>query len=148
MAIRVPAELRSKARFWLPNQWQSSWGHVPALPVAQLGRAGRESTSTGRFRVGGSRCGPRPARARLRKTCYHSCDTDLLENQKGFNVLYILCLDEPLTTEFFMPVKWNFVDHDASGFRRAGDRPKPRSSLRSIFRSFVGLWVKLGYGKW
>ena len=37
--------------------------------------AGRTARSnTGRFRVGCSRCWPRPAR--LRKTCYHSCDTD------------------------------------------------------------------------
>ena len=57
-------------RFRGQNQRPSSWGRSPAL----LARVGRASTNTGRFRVGGSRCGPRPAR--LRKTCYHSCDTD------------------------------------------------------------------------
>ena len=45
-------------------------------------RVGRASTNTGRFRVGGSRCGPRPAR--LRKTHYHSCDTDLVRELKRF----------------------------------------------------------------
>ena len=57
-------------RFRRQNQRPSSWGRCPAL----LAWVGRASTNTGHFRVGGSRCGPRPAR--LRKTCYHSCDTD------------------------------------------------------------------------
>ena len=51
----------------------SSWGRSEAL-LAQVGVA---STNTGRFRVGGSRCGQR--QARLRKTCYHSCDTESVQ---------------------------------------------------------------------
>ena len=43
---------RDNRRFWQQNQWPRAWGSAPA----QLSR-----TNTGRFRVGGSRCGPRPA---------------------------------------------------------------------------------------
>ena len=71
----VPEDNR---RFRGQNQWPSSWGRAPAR-LAQVGRA---STNTGRFRVGGSRCGPRPAR--LRKTCYHSCYTDSVQESKRF----------------------------------------------------------------
>ena len=71
----VPEDNR---RFRGQNQWPSSWGRAPAW-LAQVGRA---STNTGRFRVSGSRCGPRPAR--LRKTYYYSCDTDLVRELKGF----------------------------------------------------------------
>ena len=71
-------QLVLRIKFWLQNQWPSSWGRAPA----QLGRVGRASTNTGRFRVGGSRCGPRPAR--LRKTCYHSCDTDSVQESTRF----------------------------------------------------------------
>ena len=71
----VPEDNR---RFRGQNQWPSSWGRAPAR-LAQVGRA---STNTGRFRVGGSRCGPRPAR--LRKTYYYSCDTYLVRELKGF----------------------------------------------------------------
>ena len=65
-------------RFWLQNQWQCSWGRA----LAQLERVGLARSNTGRFRVGGSRCWPR--QARLRKTCYHSCDTDSVRQSKRF----------------------------------------------------------------
>ena len=52
-----------------------------ALRLARVGRASL-STNTGRFRVGGSRCGPR--QARLRKACYHSCDTDSTQSSTRF----------------------------------------------------------------
>ena len=55
------------------NQLPSSWGCSPAL----LARVGRASTNTGRFPVCCSHCGPR--QAHLRKTCYHSCDTDSVQ---------------------------------------------------------------------
>ena len=42
-------------------------------------RVRRVSTSTRRFRVSCSRWGPRPAR--LRKKCFHSCCTDLVEEK-------------------------------------------------------------------
>ena len=57
-------------RFRGQNQRQSSWGR--SLPL--IGRVGRASTITGRFRVCSSRCWQQ--QARLRKTCYHSWDTD------------------------------------------------------------------------
>ena len=75
----LPRTIREEnRRIWLQNQWPSSWGRAPA----QLGRVGRASTNTGRFRVSCSRCGPR--QARLRKTYYHSCDTDLVRELKSF----------------------------------------------------------------
>ena len=46
-------------RFWLQNQWPSFWGRS----LAQLGRVGRASTNTGRFRGKSSRCGHRHAKA-------------------------------------------------------------------------------------
>ena len=61
-------------RFRGQNQWPSSWGSTPA----RLARVGRASTNTGRFRVGSSRCGPRP------KTYCHSCDTDLVRELRRF----------------------------------------------------------------
>ena len=51
----------------------SSWGSSVALLV----RVGRASTNTRRFLISGSRCGCDLRSACLRKTCYHSCDTDL-----------------------------------------------------------------------
>ena len=71
----VPEDNR---RFRGQNQWPSSWGRAPA----RLAHVGRASTNTGRFRVGDSRCGQRPAR--LRKTCYHSCDTDSVQESTRF----------------------------------------------------------------
>ena len=71
----IPADNRT---FLLQNQWPSSLGHAPA----QLERVWRASASTGCFRVGCSRCGPQPAR--LRKTCYHSRDTDSVQESTRF----------------------------------------------------------------
>ena len=63
-------------RFRGQNQLSSSWGHFLAV--------GRASTNlnTRRFRVGGIRCWPR--QARLRKTCYHSCYTDSVQESTRF----------------------------------------------------------------
>ena len=60
------------------NQQPSSLGRSPAL----LARVGRASTNTGRFRVGGSRC--RQQQARLRKTCYHSFNTESIQEPIRF----------------------------------------------------------------
>ena len=62
----------------LQNQWPSSWGSAQA----QLGRVGRASTNTGRFRVCGSRC--RQRTARLTKSRYQFCDADLVWESKRF----------------------------------------------------------------
>ena len=78
MAISLKAVPEDNRRFRGQNQLPSSWGRAPAW-LAQVGRA---STNTGRFRVSGSRCGPR--QARLRKTCYHSCDTDSVQESTRF----------------------------------------------------------------
>ena len=65
-------------RFRGQNQRPSSWGSPPALLVL----VGRASTNTGRFRVCSSRCWQR--QAGLRKTCFHSCDTDSAQQSKRF----------------------------------------------------------------
>ena len=53
-----------------------------AVPEGNLALVWLASTNTGRFRVGGSRCWQR--QARLRKTCYHSCDTDSVQESTRF----------------------------------------------------------------
>ena len=83
----VPEDNR---RFRGQNQWPSSWGRAPA----RLAHVGRASTNTGRFRVGDSRCGQRPAR--LRKTCYHSCDTDSVQELTRFCCFVNFGRDESL----------------------------------------------------
>ena len=76
LAISPKAVPAGNGRFRGQNQRPSSWGHSPAL----LGRVGRAGTNTGRFRVCCSRC--RPRLARLRKKCYHSCETDSVQESK------------------------------------------------------------------
>ena len=65
-------------RFRGQNLWPSCWGRA----LARLARVGQARTNTGRFRVGCSRCGQRPAR--LRKTYFRSCDTDSVRESKRF----------------------------------------------------------------
>ena len=77
----VAAVREDNRRFRGKNPWPSSWGSAPA----RLVRVGRASTNTGRFLVGGSHCGQRLARSR--KTYYHSCYADLVQELKGFNAL-------------------------------------------------------------
>ena len=103
-------------RIWLQNQWPSSWGRA----LAQLGRVGRASTNTGRFRVGGSRCGPR--QARLRKTCYHSCDTDSVRESK---MVLMLCRYRATTSHFFLNVSrmnWREVVADQGSAHHIGTK--------------------------
>ena len=49
----IPEDIQDNRCFWLQNQSPSPWGSTPA----PLGQVGLESTNTGSFRVGGSRCG-------------------------------------------------------------------------------------------
>ena len=78
LAISPKAVPEGNRMFRGQNRRPSSWGRSPAVLV----RVGRASTNTGRFRVCGSRCRPRPAR--LRKTCYHSCNTDWVQEPIRF----------------------------------------------------------------
>ena len=91
------AILEDNWMFWLQNQWLISWGSAPA----QVGRVWLASTNTGCFLVCCSRCRQQPAC--LRKTCYHCCNTDSLQQSKRFNALYLAT-----TSHFFFLVKWNF----------------------------------------
>ena len=61
-------------RFWLKNQWPSI--------AAQLGLVRWASTNTGCFLVCCSRCWPQLAR--LRKMCYHCCNTDSVRQSTRF----------------------------------------------------------------
>ena len=96
------------------NQRPSSWGRSPAL----LGRVGRASTNTGRFPVGGSRCGQRPAR--LRKPCYHSCYTDSVQDSKK-----VLMLCKFQAAFFFM---WNEIFY-VIGEKMLSTKAAPIASL-------------------
>ena len=78
LAISPKAVLEGNRRLGGQNRRPSSWGHSPAL----LSRVRRASTNTGRFQVGCSRCGPR--QARMRKTCYYSCDTESVQESTRF----------------------------------------------------------------
>ena len=86
LAIFPKAVPEGNQRFRGQNQRPSSWGRSPAEP-ALLARVGRASTNTMCFQVGGSRCGPRPTR--LRKTCYHSCDTESVQEPIRFQSFVI-----------------------------------------------------------
>ena len=81
LAISPKAVPEGNRRFKGQNQRPSSWGSSPAL----LGRVRWASTNTGCFRVGGSRCWQQPAH--LRKTCYHLCDNDSVQELTRFNAL-------------------------------------------------------------
>ena len=116
-------------RFLLQNPWPSGVGSVPAM----LGLVWRASTNTGRFQVGGSRCWPR--QARLRKTCFHSCDTESVCEWKRIECFLNF---GPWRVTFCFHVKCNFR---WNWWRRC--RPMQCPLLRSIFRSFVGFWVKI-----
>ena len=72
----VPADnQRYRGKYQRPSSLGSS--------VALLGLIGRASTNTRCFQVLGSRCWPRLAC--LRKTCYHSCNTDSVGEAKRFS---------------------------------------------------------------
>ena len=62
---------------------------------AQLVRVGWASTNTRSFLVSGSPCWPR--KARLKKTCYHSRDTDSVRVKK----VLMLCRYRAATSHFF-----------------------------------------------
>ena len=74
----------------------------------------------------------------LRKTYYHSCYTDSVQESKRFQCF--VNLRQRRVTLFFY-LKWNFwwnwreVVH--------GCWPKQCPFLCSIFRSFIGIWVKI-----
>ena len=78
LAISPKAVPEGNLRFRGQNQRPSSWGRSPAL----LARVARASTNTGRFWVYCSRC--RQRQARLRKTWYHSWDTDSVQESTKF----------------------------------------------------------------
>ena len=75
LQISPKAVPEGNRRFREQNQQPSSWGRL-------LARVGRASTNTERFWVGSSRWGKRSAR--LRKTCYHTCDTDSVQESTRF----------------------------------------------------------------
>ena len=78
LAISPKAVPEGNPRFSGKNQRPSSWGSSLALLV--LVRLA--STNTGCFLVGCNRCWRRPVR--LRKTCYHSCNTDSVQESTKF----------------------------------------------------------------
>ena len=67
----------SNLRFRGQNQWPSSWGRSQTV----LAMVGRARSNTGRFQLGSSSW---QRQARLRKICYHSCDTDSVQESTRF----------------------------------------------------------------
>ena len=78
LTISLKAVPEGNQRFRGQNQLPSSLGRSPAL----LARVGQASTNAGRFQVGGSRCWQR--QACLKKTHYHSCYTDSVQESIRF----------------------------------------------------------------
>ena len=101
LAISAKAVPEGNRRFRGRNQWPSFWGSSPALFV----RVGQARSNTGRFRVGSSRCGQRLAR--LRKTCYHSCDTDSIQESTRFWCFVLVCKFRAETYHFVFR-EWKF----------------------------------------
>ena len=76
LAISPKAFPEGNWRFRGQNQLPNSWGSYAALLVW----IGLARTNTGHFQVGGSPCWQLPAR----KTCYHSCYTDSVQESLRF----------------------------------------------------------------
>ena len=126
LAISPKAVPEGNRKFRGQNQLPSSWSRSQALLVRLA------STDTGSFLVCCSRCWQR--QALLRKTCYHSCDTDLVQESTRFWCFVNFRL--LLVTFFFM---WNETSMELA---RSCCLPKQHPSLCSIFLSFSGLWVE------
>ena len=113
-------------RFWLQNQWPSSWGSAPA----QLGLVGLASTNTGHFLVCCSCCRLLPAR--LRGKCYHSCDIDSVwKSTEGLMLSKIQAVMKNFCfsceNEFFW---WNWLNVVA-------DQSRAHSLAQSLHNSWV-----------
>ena len=97
----------------------------------------RENTifaNTGCFRVGGSRCWPRPACFRNKYS--HSCATDSLRESKKSNVLLISCTDDNCFLWMWLG-KQNLIDLESICYRL-----NKHLSHGWIFRSLASLSVK------
>ena len=112
-------------RFWLRNQWPSSWGRSPA----QLARVGRANTHRD---YPSRRQSPRAATG---STCNYSCDTDSVPESKRFQCF--LNFGPRRVTFFSCEMRFSME------LARCCCRPKQRPSLCSIVWSFIGLWVEM-----
>ena len=110
----------------MANQCPSSWGSSPA----QLELVRLASTNAGCFRMGSSSCWQ--WQALLRKTCYHSCNTDSVWQSTRFKCSVNFW--QLLVTFFFM---WNEI------FYGIGEKLllTKVTLLCSIFQTFLGLRV-------
>ena len=117
-------QLVLRVKFWLQNQWPSSWGRAPA----QLGRVGLAS----------------------RRQSLQAATGSLEQNMPPFlrywltlrvKKVVMICKFRAATSHFFScEMKFSM---ELARTPRSCCRPKPRSSLRSIFRSVIGLWVEI-----
>ena len=89
-------------------------------------------TGKHKHRVFPSCCWQRPAR--LRKTCYHSCDADSVQESRRF--WCFANFGQQRVNVFFSCEMKILVE-----LAKSCCQPKPRPSLRSIFLSVIGLWV-------
>ena len=92
--VEITPEGYSKKQSTVLTQRPNSWGSAPP----QFGRVRQAITNTGRFRVGGSLCGPQ--QARLSKSAVTLAILTQFESQKGVCVvLQILGCEESLNTK-------------------------------------------------
>ena len=98
------------------------------LGLHWLGWSDRQAQNTGCCQVCYRHCWP----AAALESCYHSCNTD------SFQVL-ILCEYLAETIKLFSSEMKFLME-----LVKSGCWPKKDPSLFSIFRLFIGLWVKIG----
>ena len=74
--------------------------------------------------------------ARLKKTCYHSCYTDSVQE---YNKVLMLCKFQATMSHFLFSCEMKF----SLELARSCCLPKQRLSLLNIFLSVIGHWVKI-----
>ena len=116
-------------RFWLQSQGPSSWSSA----LAQLGLVGQASTNTGPFGVYDSMtvaCWQ--LSTRLKKKCYHSCDTQFFLELKSFWCFVLGCDQSLMTKKISCEIKfcWNW-------WELATDQNSTHNFAESFNHSFV-----------
>ena len=131
-------------RFLLKNQLQRPWGSAPPAST-QLGLVWLASTNTGCFLVGSIDCWS--LQTPLRRQCYHSCDTESVQEwKKGFQHQCLPNFGQWLVTDhwhrfFCVWKKISIVLLACSS--RASNLSKLHLLLVWAPLLFIGLWVKI-----
>ena len=135
LAISPKAIPESNPRLRRQNQLSSSWGALRHCLAGRTGEHKHRAFPSLLLRLCCSHCWLRPAG--LRKTCYHSCDTDLVQESKRFSNSCFVDIGPQWALFFSCEMKFSMQ------LDRRCCRLKSRLSLRSILQSFIGLWVEI-----